>query len=63
MSGKGFIAADEFHEACELCGKVAELRPYGPKGEEVCFTCGMKDKAATERGFARLVLGEETRDE
>ncbi|KKL27727.1 hypothetical protein LCGC14_2382230, partial [marine sediment metagenome] len=29
---------------CEWCGKEAELRPYGPKGENVCFSCGMKDK-------------------
>jgi len=24
---------------CDLCGKMAELRPYGPKGEDVCFSC------------------------
>jgi hypothetical protein len=44
--------------ACELCGTVAELRPYGPNGERVCFPCGMKDRAAAERAFAR-VLGVE----
>ncbi len=59
MSGRGFIAEDSFHEACQMCGKVDELRPYGPNGEEVCFDCGMKDVAAAERGFRRLVLGEE----
>lgn len=58
MSGKGFIAVDPFHEACELCGKVAELRPYGPGGKEVCFDCGMKDPKAMEQGFRRLVFGE-----
>lgn len=42
-----------------MCGKVDELRPYGPNGEEVCFDCGMKDVAAAVRGFRRLVLGEE----
>jgi hypothetical protein len=30
---------------CELCGKVDELRPYGPKGERICFDCGQKDDA------------------
>ena len=45
MSGKGFIAAEP-DARCELCGKIDELRPYGPKGERVCFDCGMKDPAA-----------------
>lgn len=57
MSGRGFIAEDPFHEACDLCGKVDELRPYGPQGEEVCFECAMKDEAAAKRGFRKLVLG------
>ena len=60
MSGLGFIAEDRFHEKCELCGEVAELRPYGPNGEEVCFDCGMKNTAAAERGFRKLILGEKT---
>lgn len=57
MSGRGFIAEDRFHEACQMCGKVDELRPYGPNGEEVCFDCAMKDEAAARRGFRKLVLG------
>ncbi|GAA4366771.1 hypothetical protein GCM10023185_38160 [Hymenobacter saemangeumensis] len=36
---------------CELCGKVAELRPYGPNGENICFECGMKDEETTSRKF------------
>lgn len=43
---------------CELCGKTAELRPYGPRGENVCFKCGMKDEEAAKRQFNRIVLGE-----
>jgi hypothetical protein len=31
---------------CTFCGKAAELRPYGPAGELVCFECGMKDGEA-----------------
>lgn len=57
MSGKGFIAPEP-PKACELCGKVAETRPYGPKGERVCFECGMKDKAACQRGIDRYVFNE-----
>lgn len=58
MSGLGFIAP-EAPSTCELCSKTAELRPYGPKGERVCFECGMQDEAAMKRGFAKYVLGEE----
>lgn len=60
MSGKGYIA-DEPDSTCELCGIVAETRPYGPKGERVCFDCGMKDEAVAKRQFAKRVLGEEGR--
>jgi hypothetical protein len=45
-------------QKCELCGEIEELRPYGPNGENVCFPCGMKDKAAVSRGFRRLIEGE-----
>lgn len=57
MSGKGFIARTQ-NRQCELCGKVAETRPYGPKGEEVCFECGMKDEEAAKWQFRGHVLGE-----
>jgi len=40
-------------QQCDLCGKIAELRPYGPEGECVCFSCGMKDKEAAQRAFAK----------
>jgi hypothetical protein len=40
---EGFIAP-ELPRVCELCGKEAECRPYGPKGEQVCFECDMKPK-------------------
>lgn len=45
------VIAVEKPQQCDLCGKMAELRPYGPKGEAVCFDCGMKDEAAAARAF------------
>lgn len=42
---------------CELCGKIDELRPYGPKGENICFDCGMKNEEATSAAFDALVDG------
>lgn len=36
---------------CELCGKKAELRPYGANNEEICYECGMKNPETTNRKF------------
>lgn len=36
---------------CELCGTHAELRPYGPNNENICFECGMKDQETTKEKF------------
>ena len=51
--GQTLYIAMEKPQQCDLCGTVAELRPYGPNGEHVCFACGMKDEAAAERAFVR----------
>lgn len=56
MSGKGFISVEKKRK-CELCGAVAETRPYGPNGERVCFPCGMKDEPAAKRQFKKYVFG------
>lgn len=55
-----FIITVEPNSKCELCGTVAELRPYGPNGERVCFTCGMKDEDEEEakRQFSQHLNGE-----
>jgi hypothetical protein len=34
---------------CEECGNVAELRPYGPGGKNICIDCGMKDPEGTQK--------------
>lgn len=44
-------------EKCDLCGKIDELRPYGPKGENICFECGMKDEAGTTARMASILFG------
>lgn len=43
---------------CQLCGKEAELRPYGPNGEWICFECGMKNEEVTHRQFNAFLSGE-----
>ena len=54
MTHKGVIY-QENPQQCDFCGQVAELRPYGPKGEVVCFPCGMKDEAAAKRQMDKLM--------
>lgn len=58
MSGRGRIAPEK-PQQCDLCGVIAELRPYGPNGECVCFACGMKDPEAAERAMAKHIFREE----
>ncbi len=56
MSGLGIIC-EEPPQRCELCGVIAETRPYGLNHEEICFDCGMKDKALTEIRAGQLLFG------
>jgi hypothetical protein len=55
---KGRLIAAQPADICEFCDKDAELRPYGPKGERICFDCGMKDEAAMRRGVDRRLRGQ-----
>jgi hypothetical protein len=44
--------------SCYLCGKPHDLRPYGPKGEMVCYTCAFSTperKAQTEKSFSSQI--------
>lgn len=57
----GLVLEREKPQQCDLCGKMAELRPYGPNGECVCFACGMKDEDAAQRAFMRALGFSEVR--
>lgn len=46
--GNMVVLEIEPDDECELCGKVDELRPYGPNGERICYECGMKNKETTK---------------
>jgi hypothetical protein len=50
-SGRSLVIQRTPPEKCELCGKVAELRPYGPNGKKICFDCGMANQDTTDRAF------------
>ena len=47
------IPYQEEDAICELCGKLDELRPYGPNGENICYECGMKDEEAAIAKFTQ----------
>ena len=49
----------ESHAKCEFCGKVDELRPYGPRGERICFDCAIKDEKTMEHQCSRYIFGED----
>ena len=53
----GIIIETELPQQCDLCGVIAELRPYGPNGEAVCFDCGMIHYAASEAAFQKRIAG------
>ena len=57
MSGRGYIAETP-KAVCEFCRKSAELRPYGPFGENICFECGMKDEETTEKRVNQHIFGD-----
>lgn len=53
--GNTVIIEHEAAQQCDLCAKIAELRPYGPNGEMICYQCGMANRPATEAAFAKLL--------
>lgn len=49
------IIEEEPEQQCDDCGKIAELRPYGPNGSKICFECGQKDEAGTIRRMQEVL--------
>ena len=49
----------ENDQQCDLCGKIAELRPYGPKGECICYECGMKNEKTTDKMMGIKLFGDQ----
>lgn len=54
--GNVLIIEREEPQQCDMCGEIAELRPYGPNGECICFDCGMKNEETTLKMF-HTVMG------
>lgn len=45
-TGNTVVIQKELPKKCELCGKLDECRPAGPKQEQVCSTCAKKHPEA-----------------
>ena len=48
-------APNELPRACDYCGADKEIRPYGPRGERICFACAFatpERKRETEQAFS-----------
>jgi len=61
--GNLILICAEKPQQCDFCGKIAELRPYGPNGECICFDCGMKHEKTTERMMVKVLFGDEQQGE
>lgn len=60
MSGLGVIA-QQLPEVCDMCGSIDECRPYGPKGENICFDCATTkcDPEQVEKRMHNHIFGED----
>lgn len=52
------IISQENPQQCDVCGRIAELRPYGENGAMICFDCGMKDETGTTRRMHQYLFGD-----
>ncbi len=52
------LESDEPEAPCELCGKIADLRPYGPGFKRICYECGMKNPELTQRQTNQKLFGD-----
>lgn len=49
------VIENEKPQQCDLCGVIAELRPYGPNGECICYDCGEKNPEVTQKMMTRAI--------
>ena len=60
---KNILVLDEGKPAkCEFCGKLEELRPYGPNNERICLDCATKTpeaEAIATRKFQERIAGQD----
>lgn len=55
------VIAGEIEDGCQMCGKIAETRPYGPGGKRICYDCGQSSdemKAIIEHNIGIVLFGD-----
>lgn len=57
--GRLIVIAPMAEAKCEACGKMEELRPYGPGGSCVCYECAMKTPEIADHNMAIQLFGAE----
>lgn len=60
--GPMVVIVDEAPRACQLCSKVAQCRPYGPGGKDICWECGQlpENREEMQRRMTMAITGGET---
>jgi hypothetical protein len=56
--GNAVVIAREPDMICHECGKVAETRPYGRGGAEMCYKCGEKIPDVVQHNMAIKLFGD-----
>jgi len=56
--GNIIIIAPEKPQNCELCKKTAELRPFGPNGENICAACYLQNEAVCSPIMKKVLFGD-----
>lgn len=49
------IIEQELPQQCDQCGRIEEVRPYGPNGQVICWDCGQQDPTGTEQRMIRAL--------
>lgn len=57
--GRAVITEPERPQQCDMCGKIAELRPYGPDGKCICFECGQIDPVGSVQRYMKIMFDED----
>lgn len=52
-----FYVSPQKEGVCDYCEKVAELRPYGKNGANICYECGMEDAETTQENLNKVAIG------
>lgn len=56
--GRVSIIVPEEDRTCQMCGKVAECRPYGHNGQDICGECAETIPEIVNHNLSIVLFGE-----